>query len=154
MALTALRIPPGVYRNGTEYQSAGRWFDSGDIVSVDLGQKILEVCSRTPHVKHWIPTRTYKFPKYYEVLEALQALPNVVVRMSSDSVTGGILEGFRTTSTIVPKSGAGLGHECPAYKQGGKCLDCRACWSKDVSLISYPYHGAKGKIIKIIATQQ
>jgi hypothetical protein len=135
-------------------QTHFRWFDSGDIVSVDLGQKILEVCSRTPHVKHWIPTRTYKFPKYYEVLEALQALPNVVVRMSSDSVTGGILEGFRTTSTIVPKSGAGLGHECPAYKQGGKCLDCRACWSKDVSLISYPYHGAKGKIIKIIATQQ
>jgi hypothetical protein len=121
-------------------QTHFRWFDSGDIVSVDLGQKILEVCSRTPHVKHWIPTRTYKFPKYYEVLEALQALPNVV--------------GFRTTSTIVPKSGAGLGHECPAYKQGGKCLDCRACWSKDVSLISYPYHGAKGKIIKIIATQQ
>ena len=28
MALTALRIPPGVYRNGTEYQSAGRWFDA------------------------------------------------------------------------------------------------------------------------------
>jgi hypothetical protein len=28
MALTTLRIPPGVYRNGTEYQSAGRWFDA------------------------------------------------------------------------------------------------------------------------------
>ena len=26
MALIPLKIPPGVYRNGTEYQSAGRWF--------------------------------------------------------------------------------------------------------------------------------
>ena len=28
MALVPLKIPAGVYRNGTEYQSAGRWFDS------------------------------------------------------------------------------------------------------------------------------
>ncbi len=28
MALVPLRIPPGVYRNGTEYQTSGRWFDS------------------------------------------------------------------------------------------------------------------------------
>jgi len=28
MALVPLRIPPGVYRNGTEYQTSGRWFDA------------------------------------------------------------------------------------------------------------------------------
>ena len=28
MALIPLKIPPGVYRNGTEYQAAGRWYDS------------------------------------------------------------------------------------------------------------------------------
>jgi len=28
MALVPLKIPAGVYRNGTEYQSTGRWFDS------------------------------------------------------------------------------------------------------------------------------
>ena len=28
MALIPLKIPPGVYRNGTEYQSAGRWFNA------------------------------------------------------------------------------------------------------------------------------
>lgn len=28
MALLPLQIPPGVYRNGTELQSAGRWFDA------------------------------------------------------------------------------------------------------------------------------
>lgn len=28
MALIPLKIPPGVYRNGTEYQSSGRWYDA------------------------------------------------------------------------------------------------------------------------------
>ena len=28
MALIPLKIPPGVYRNGTEYQAMGRWYDS------------------------------------------------------------------------------------------------------------------------------
>lgn len=31
MPLLPLRIPPGVYRNGTEYQSAGRWYDANGI---------------------------------------------------------------------------------------------------------------------------
>ena len=133
-------------------QSHFRWFDSGDIVSVSLAEKILEICKATPHVKHWLPTRTHKFAKYKPFLEALEALPNVVVRYSSDSVNGGLVEA-KNSSTIVPNAGAGIGHECPAYKQGGKCLDCRACWSKDVPVVSYPYHGAKSKIIKILAVK-
>jgi len=28
MALIPLSIPPGVYRSGTELQSAGRWYDA------------------------------------------------------------------------------------------------------------------------------
>ena len=28
MALIPLQLPPGVYRNGTELQSAGRWYDA------------------------------------------------------------------------------------------------------------------------------
>ena len=28
MALIPIKIPAGVYRNGTEYQSAGRWYDA------------------------------------------------------------------------------------------------------------------------------
>lgn len=33
--LTALRIPPGIYRSGTEYQSKGRWRDANLIRFVD-----------------------------------------------------------------------------------------------------------------------
>lgn len=65
-----------------------RWFDSGDMYTVKLAEKILEVMRRTPNVKHWIPTRMHKFAKFRPVLESMQALPNVAVRYSSDSVTG------------------------------------------------------------------
>lgn len=31
MPLLPLRIPPGVYRNGTEYQASGRWYDANGV---------------------------------------------------------------------------------------------------------------------------
>lgn len=130
-----------------------RWFDSGDMYSTALAEKILEVCRLTPHVKHWIPTRMHKFDKFRGVLEALSALPNVVVRLSSDSVSGELIESFTGhSSTITPYAGYDVGaHECPAYKQDGKCLTCRACWDKMVPVVAYPYHGkSKAKVIKIL----
>jgi hypothetical protein len=118
-----------------------RWFDSGDMYSIGLARKILEVCERTPWVKHWIPTRMYKFQKFALVLARLQALPNVVVRLSSDSITGETVEG-QNTSTIstldtVPSDAV----VCEAYTRAGKCDKCRACWDKSVSVVAYIGHG-------------
>jgi len=66
-----------------------RWFDSGDVYHIGLANKILEVMQRTPWCNHWLPTRMHKFDKFVPVLDAMNALSNVVVRLSSDSVTGG-----------------------------------------------------------------
>jgi hypothetical protein len=65
-----------------------RWFDSGDVYDIRLADKILAVMVATPWVKHWLPTRMHKFAKFVPVLAKMDALPNVVVRLSSDSVTG------------------------------------------------------------------
>lgn len=130
-----------------------RWFDSGDMYSTALAEKILEVCRLTPNVKHWVPTRMHKFEKFRGVLEALSALPNVVVRLSSDSVSGELIDSFTGhSSTITPYAGYDVkAYECVAYKQGGKCLTCRACWDKMVPVVAYPYHGkSKAKVIKIL----
>lgn len=121
-----------------------RWFDSGDMYTLSLANKILKVMERTPHCNHWLPTRMYKFAKFAKVIAAMQALTNVVVRFSSDSIDGTTIDGD-TTSTIVPnadyvKDGVTL---CGAYSRGGKCGSCRACWSKDVKVIAYPAHGSK-----------
>lgn len=131
-----------------------RWFDSGDVAWLALAWKILEVMTRTPNVMHWLPTRMHKFPKFRPVFTAMRKLPNVVVRVSSDSVTGEYDGRLATTSTIVPVldpsdkaspvDPAYIDDNmtvCGAYQRKGKCGPCRACWSKDVQVIAYPGHG-------------
>jgi hypothetical protein len=129
-----------------------RWFDSGDMYTLGLAEKILEVMTLTPWCKHWLPTRMHKFPKFSLVLQAMQALPNVSVRFSSDSVQGEFIEGLHG-SVIVPDSetlpdGVSL---CRAYEHEGKCSGCRACWDKAVDVIAYPAHGVKmAKVIRLM----
>lgn len=144
-----------------------RWFDSGDMYHHTLGHKILRVMIQTPHVQHWLPTRMHKFPKFQKILDAMETLDNVVVRKSSDSVTGGTIKGIHT-STIVPiliedgkkrTISKSLLKQyttpemavCPAYSNDGKCGTCRSCWDKSVSVVAYPAHGKKmQKVINII----
>ena len=130
-----------------------RWFDSGDMFSLELAEKILDVMRATPWCKHWLPTRMHKFDKFAKVISKMQALPNVVVRFSSDSVQGEIIEGA-TTSTIFSESVPVGATECQAYMHAGKCNGCRACYNKDVPLIAYKSHGVKmAKVIKILAVK-
>jgi hypothetical protein len=120
-----------------------RWFDSGDMYTVRLANKIQAVMEQTPDTKHWLPTRMHKFAKFENVLANMEHLPNVVVRKSSDSVNGQTIKG-KTTSTIIPSSSAPTTATlCQAYNNDGKCGDCRACWDKSVSVIAYPAHGRK-----------
>lgn len=130
-----------------------RFFDSGDMYSIDLANKIVELCTKATWVKFWIPTRMHKFAKFKPVIEALNALPNVVVRLSSDSVTGGLIEGLNTSTIFSGDVPAGV-TECQAYQHEGKCNGCRACYDKSVSVIGYKAHGVKmAKVIKIMAVK-
>jgi hypothetical protein len=100
-----------------------RWFDSGDVYDVRL------------------PTRMHKFKKFGPVLAEMSALANVVVRLSSDSITGEVVKGPQT-STIATLDNVPSGAlVCEAYQREGKCGPCRACWSKDVAVVCYIGHG-------------
>lgn len=130
-----------------------RWFDSGDMYDIRLAEKIYQVMRLTPWVKHWLPTRMYKFKKFKYVIDAMQSLPNVVVRLSSDSVTGEIING-QNTSTIFSDTLPEGATECKAYEHGGKCNGCRACYDKNVRVIAYKAHGKKmAKVIKIMSVR-
>ncbi len=118
-----------------------RWFDSGDLYDVRLARKILEVCEATPWVKHWIPTRMHKFPKFTLVLQRLQSLSNVVLRLSSDSIMGETIEGHNTSTIATLEDAPEGSFVCEAYTRGGKCDTCRACWDKDISVVTYIGHG-------------
>lgn len=132
-----------------------RWFDSGDLYSLGLAKKIYEIMKQTPHVKHWLPTRMHKFSKFHSILKDMQALPNVVIRLSSDSITGEKVNSdlIETNSTILPSEliEGYNGFICPAYNQDGKCLTCKACYNKDVETVAYIAHGVsmKSKIKKL-----
>jgi len=120
-----------------------RWFDSGDVYDVRLANKVYLVMLNTPNVQHWLPTRMHKFPKFKGILAAMQALPNVMVRPSSDSVTGEFVAGVHGSTIVTdkePRAGVTL---CHAANNEGKCGPCRACYSKDVPVIGYLAHGRK-----------
>lgn len=130
-----------------------RWFDSGDMYDLSLAIKILAVMKATTWVKHWLPTRMYKFIKFQSIIDEMQSLPNVVVRLSSDSVTGEIINGSNTSTIFSGEVPQGA-FECKAYENAGKCSGCRACYDKDVKVIAYKAHGVKmAKVIKIIAVK-
>jgi hypothetical protein len=128
-----------------------RWFDSGDMYSLSLARKMYEVMVATPHVQHWLPTRMYKFMKFQAILKDMEALPNVMVRRSSDAIDGTYEAGVHG-STILPAGmpvPAGV-VACTAPDNGGKCNGCRACYSKDVPVIGYIAHGRKmAKVIRL-----
>lgn len=128
-----------------------RWFDSGDMYSIDLAHKILEVMRLTPWCNHWLPTRMMKFKKFHNVISEMKSLSNVSVRFSADSVDGTYDD--QHGSVIIPDhdsapSGVKV---CEAYQNDGKCSGCRACWDKNIKVIAYPAHGRKmAKVIKIM----
>lgn len=126
-----------------------RWFDSGDMYDLRLANKMLDIMKGTPHVKHWLPTRMHKFKKFHAVIQEMAALENVVVRLSSDSVTGGMVQSglTDTNSTIIPEYALSeyKGFVCQAFYQGGKCLDCAACYDKSIKTVAYVGHGVSMK---------
>lgn len=133
-----------------------RWFDSGDMYSLVLAEKIFKIMESTPNTKHWLPTRMHKFSKFHDVLNRMNALKNVCVRLSSDSIMGEHVEipltlDIETQSTIIPSDtiegfradGAVI---CSAAFQDGKCEACRACYVKTNEVIAYVGHGRVMKI--------
>ena len=140
-----------------------RWFDAGDVPHRDSFELIAWVASRTPKVKHWIPTKEYKWYSQWINNPNTVVPVNMVVRVSTPKVDGRPLTGVSHSSTVHHKQ-EHSGHECKAYRTDknnkvwskdefkaltrqekkvidfGHCGNCRACWSKDVKNVSYGLH--------------
>lgn len=115
-----------------------RWHDSGDLQGVWHLEKIVEVCRRTPQVKHWLPTREIGMIREY--VNSGGVLPdNLVVRVSAPNINH---LPDNLTRLGLPVSTVGLTDSrvitCEAYTRGGACGDCRICWSK--ADVNYPLH--------------
>ena len=120
-----------------------RWHDSGDIQSIDHLEKIAAVARATPNCMHWLPTREYgivsAFTAQYDIpknliirLSAMFVDRPVVVPASLQNIPG------IAVSNVHSKTAIGTG--CNAPRQNGECRNCRACWSRKVSAVSYSIH--------------
>jgi len=115
-----------------------RWFDSGDLQKGMLA-KIVEVCKLTPEIRHWLPT--HEASMIIKDKEKLGGkLPaNLIIRLSASMIDGNPPKSWEYSSTVHKKTEP-IGFLCKAKDQGGKCLDCTACWNKDIKNISYMQH--------------
>jgi len=129
-------------------QAFFRWHDSGDLQSLMHLNNIMEVARRTPDTKHWIPTREYHMIADF-VKSGLEIPSNMYVRLSAIMVDGNLptklantLNNYPNTKGFIGVSGVSKDKQianCPAYNNGGKCGDCRICWTKKESVV-YPLH--------------
>jgi len=118
-----------------------RWHDAGDLQSLEHLEKIAAVCEATPDVRHWLPTREYAIVTAYK--EKHGAFPaNLNIRLSAYMMDGplptGAAERLGVTVSGVTSDPSKV--TCPAYKQGGVCGSCRACWDKNQDVVMYPKH--------------
>ncbi len=108
-----------------------RWHDSGDVQSVQHLKQIFSVCDLTPGTMHWLPTQERKYlPDPEEVPD------NLIIRLSGSKINGPSPTAWEHTSSVVTDGSA----TCPAPSQGGKCRECRACWTKSIKNVSYGKH--------------
>lgn len=116
-----------------------RWFDSGDLQSVQMLRKIVEVAKETPGVHHWLPTREYGIVREYLREETLP--DNLLVRVSAPMVDGPPPRSLGLPTSSVHSGEEGPGFNCPARSSSPpNCGDCRACWDWGVENVSYPLH--------------
>jgi len=119
-----------------------RWHDSGDLQGLWHLEKIAQVAELTPNCKHWLPTREYSMVKQY-IAKHGQLPKNLIVRLSAMYVDKAVtipasLEGQANVTVSNVHTTTAMGFECKSTSQGGKCLDCRACWS--TKPVSYKVH--------------
>ena len=120
---------------------ANRVARSAGIIASDA-EKIAQVAIETPNCMHWLPTREYSFVKQYIAKHG--SLPkNLIVRLSAMYVDKAVtipasLQGQANVTVSNVHTSTPIGLECQSPKQGGKCLDCRVCWS--TKPVSYKIH--------------
>ena len=122
---------------GNESSGFFRWHDSGDLQSLEHFKKLVEIARALPDIKFWLPTREYSIIASFLRTDSMPE--NLIVRLSAYMLEGeppALAKRLGLTTSGVTKTG----FTCPASNQGGKCLTCRACWSKDVLNVNYKKH--------------
>lgn len=116
-----------------------RLMDSGDIQSAKHLAQICKIAELLPKKRFWLPSKETKIVSDY--IKNHKIPKNLTIRLSGFMIDGPAPKALAkrlgvVTSTVVtdPKKS-----NCNAWKQGGKCLDCRKCWNSKAN-VAYLAH--------------
>lgn len=115
-----------------------RWHDSGEVQGIAHLDLIVEICRRTPLVRHWLPTGE----RLLLVQTRLWEMPtNLTIRFSAPMIDAPAQWNGPASFVLSPGAAVPRGAKvCPARHNENRCGDCRLCWNPSVKLIAYPKH--------------
>jgi hypothetical protein len=122
-----------------------RWFDSGDIQSLDHLENIATIARKLPHIKFWLATQERGMVRHWKLTHKKPR--NLIIRISSPKL-GHIPHGRGLHSVVLPLKEYRVLNMientkvwlCPAHKQNHQCLECRACWNPKIKTVGYLAH--------------
>ena len=124
--------------SGSEGSGFFRWFDSGDIQSLAHLKQIAQIATNLPKIQFWLPTKEYGIVQ--DFLKENELPINLTIRLSAYMIDGPAPVALASRLGLVTSTVSKTSWTCPAGSQGNKCLQCRACWDKQVSNVAYKYH--------------
>ncbi len=136
LAFQIQKISDKKARKGEAGAMLHRWFTGGDLQSVAMLRVFAKVAELLPAMSFWLPTRERKTVNSWQAV-TLEQPANLVIRVSATMIDS---EPTNNANTSTVHTQNAIGWNCPAYKQGGNCGTCTACWNSDVQNVSYKAH--------------
>ena len=127
------------YRNKAGDDRVFRWFDSGDVQSLEHLEAINDVALALPDIDFWLPSKEYAVVRQF--MRQGRKAKNLIIRMSAPMIGKAPAPIAGTVGSAVGTDHSPVdGFACPAYSRDGKCGPCRACWDPTVETVVYPLH--------------
>ena len=133
-----------------------RWFDSGDILTIEMLEKIVEIAIKIPTCEFWLPTREIDIIKKWITENKIP--DNLNIRISADFIGIGSLlklrdEFKKISSNSFELTFSGVDSNDGLYnpdnlclatweheETDGKCGNCKKCWDKSQEFVIYKKH--------------
>lgn len=121
-----------------------RWFDSGDIPEYDFFVRMVELCKKTPDVKHMAFTKKYEIVNEYidkhgELPDNLNVVFSAWHKLWNVPNPHGLAIAYvdfndKMLNPDIPKNA----FVCPGRES--TCSACGACWSKKLKAVVFKQH--------------
>jgi hypothetical protein len=121
-----------------------RWFDSGDIPEYDFFVRMVELCKKTPDVKHMAFTKKYEIVNEY--IDKNGKLPdNLNVIFSAWHKLWNVPNPHGLAIAYVDFNDKSLNPDIPKNafvcpERESTCSACGACWSKKLKAVVFKQH--------------